>query len=214
MDEDISIVNEETRKQKIINFFLDNKKKIISILLILIFLIFAIFGKNELNKRKKISLSEDFNKITLNYKSMNKESVINELSKIIHERDNTYSPLALYFLIDNQILLEKEKINKFFNILIEKTNLDNEILNLIIYKKALFNSDFVDEITLLSILDPLIKKDTIWKPQAYFLLAEFSFDKNEKQKAKKYYEKILTLNNVNSFLTTETRIRLNRDLSD
>ena len=214
MDEDISIINEETRKQKIINFFLDNKKKIISILLILIFLIFAIFVKNELNKRKKISLSEDFNKITLNYKSMNKESVINELSKIIHERDNTYSPLALYFLIDNQILLEKEKINKFFNILIEKTNLDNEILNLIIYKKALFNSDFVDEITLLSILDPLIKKDTIWKPQAYFLLAEFSFDKNEKQKAKKYYEKILTLNNVNSFLTTETRIRLNRDLSD
>ena len=214
MDEDISIINEETRKQKIINFFLDNKKKIISILLILIFLIFGIFVKNELNKRKKISLSEDFNKITLNYKSMNKESVINELSKIIHERDNTYSPLALYFLIDNQILLEKEKINKFFNILIEKTNLDNEILNLIIYKKALFNSDFVDEITLLSILDPLIKKDTIWKPQAYFLLAEFSFDKNEKQKAKKYYEKILTLNNVNSFLTTETRIRLNRDLSD
>ena len=214
MDEDISIVNEETRKQKIINFFLDNKKKIISILLILIFLIFGIFVKNELNKRKKIYLSEDFNKITSNYKSMNKESVINELSKIIHERDNTYSPLALYFLIDNQILLEKEKINKFFNILIEKTNLDNEILNLIIYKKALFNSDFVDEITLLSILDPLIKKDTIWKPQAYFLLAEFSFDKNEKQKAKKYYEKILTLNNVNSFLTTETRIRLNRDLSD
>ena len=214
MDEDISIVNEETRKQKIINFFLDNKKKIISILLILIFLIFAIFVKNELNKRKKISLSEDFNKITSNYKSMNKESLISELSKIIHERDNTYSPLALYFLIDNQILLEKEKINKFFNILIEKTNLDNEILNLIIYKKALFNSDFVDEITLLSILDPLIKKDTIWKPQAYFLLAEFSFDKNEKQKAKKYYEKILTLNNVNSFLTTETRIRLNRDLSD
>ena len=145
---------------------------------------------------------------------MNKESLISELSKIIHERDNTYSPLALYFLIDNQILLEKEKINKFFNILIEKTNLDNEILNLIIYKKDLFNSDFVDEITLLSILDPLIKKDTIWKPQAYFLLAEFSFDKNEKQKAKKYYEKILTLNNVNSFLTTETRIRLNRDLSE
>ena len=214
MDEDISIVNEETRKQKIINFFLDNKKKIISILLILIFLIFGIFFKNELNKRKKISLSEDFNKITSNYKSMNKESLISELSKIIHERDNTYSPLALYFLIDNQILLEKEKINKFFNILIEKTNLDNEILNLIIYKKALFNSDFVDEITLLSILDPLIKKDTIWKPQAYFLLAEFSFDKNEKQKAKKYYEKILTLNNVNSFLTTETRIRLNRDLSE
>ena len=214
MDEDISIVNEETRKQKIINFFLDNKKKIISILLILIFLIFGIFVKNELNKRKKISLSEDFNKITLNYKSMNKESLISELSKIIHERDNTYSPLALYFLIDNQIPLEKEKINKFFNILIEKTNLDNEILNLIIYKKALFNSDFVDEITLLSILDPLIKKDTIWKPQAYFLLAEFSFDKNEKQKAKKYYEKILTLNNVNSFLTTETRIRLNRDLSE
>tara|TARA_A100001011_G_scaffold159550_1_gene167934 strand:- start:6670 stop:7314 length:645 start_codon:yes stop_codon:yes gene_type:complete len=214
MDEDISIVNVETRKQKIIKFFLDNKKKIISILLILVFLIFAIFVKNELNKRKKISLSEDFNKITLNYKSMNKESLINELSKIIHERDNTYSPLALYFLIDNQILLEKEKVNKFFDILIEKTNLDNEILNLIIYKKALFNSDFVDEITLLSILDPLIKKDTIWKPQAYFLLAEFSFDKNEKQKAKKYYEKILTLNNVNSFLTTETRIRLNRDLSE
>ena len=62
----------------------------------------------------------------------------------------------MYFIIDNEILNENNEINKLFDQIINKTKLDKEIKNLIIYKKALFNSDFISENELLSILNFLI----------------------------------------------------------
>ena len=42
----------------------------------------------------------------------------------------------MYFIIDNKLIDEKKmKINELFDILINKTSLDKEIKNLIIYKK-------------------------------------------------------------------------------
>ncbi len=76
--------------------------------------------------------------------------------EVIFENDATYSPLALYFIIDNEILTENGEINKLFDQVINKTKLDKEIKNLIIYKKALFNSDFTSENELLNILNPII----------------------------------------------------------
>ena len=34
--------------------------------------------------------------------------------KIIKAKDKTYSPLALYFLLDNNIINSKEKINEVY----------------------------------------------------------------------------------------------------
>ena len=76
---------------------------------------------------------------------------------IINKRDSTYSPLSLYFIIDNNIKTTNEEINEYFDILINDLRLDKEIKNLIIYKKALFNSDFETENNLIAILNPLIK---------------------------------------------------------
>ena len=98
--------------------------------------------------------------------------------------------------------------------MINKTNLDKEIKNLIIYKKALFNSEFESENNLLKILNPIINSDSIWKSHALYLIAEYFYSKNEKQKAKEFFNQILILENSNSDIKVETQKRINRDFGE
>ena len=134
--------------------------------------------------------------------------------QIINEKDSTYSPLALYFLIDNNIINDKNKINELFDTVINETSLEKEIKNLLIYKKALFNSDFESENNLLTILNPIINSNSIWKSHALYLMAEYFYFKNEKQKSKDLFDQIITLENVNSKIKREAQKRLNRDFSE
>ena len=93
-------------------------------------------------------------------------------------------------MLDNNLLENNEEINILFNELIEKTNLDKEIKNLIIYKKALFNSDFVSENELLKILNPVINSESIWKSHALYLLAEFFYSKMKNKKLKNFLTRL------------------------
>ena len=131
--------------------------------------------------------------------------------EVIYENDTTYSPLALYFMIDNEILSENNEINKLFDQVINKTKLDKEIKNLIIYKKALFNSDFTSENELLNILNPIINSESIWKSHALYLLAEYFYSKNQKEKAKEFFTKIVDMKGSNQNIKVESQKRLNRD---
>ena len=140
--------------------------------------------------------------------------VVNELLSIVHAKDRTYSPLALYFLIDNNIIDDKNKINELFDTVINETSLEKEIKNLLIYKKALFNSDFESENNLITILKPIINSNSIWKSHALYLMAEYFYFKNEKQKSKDFFDQIITLENVNSKIKREAQKRLNRDFSE
>ena len=135
------------------------------------------------------------------------------MNNIINKKDSTYSPLALYFLLDNNLLTDKNKINKYFDILIYEVDLDDEIKNLIIYKKGLFNSDTASEEELLEIFKPLINNENLWKSHALYVMAEYFFSKNEKQKSKEFFEKILEMNNPNPQIRLETQKRLQRDFS-
>ena len=143
-----------------------------------------------------------------------KEKVKEELVKLIKKKNETYSPLALYFLIDNNIVSEKEEINKLFNIIINETKLEKEIKNLIIYKKALFNSNFVTENELIMILKPLINSESIWSSHALYLIAEFFHSKDETSKAKEFYSKIIIIKNGNPNIVEMAQRRLNRELSE
>ena len=214
MDEEISIIDANTRNQKISNFFTNNKKNlIISVTVIILGLVFY-FSFTEIKKKNKIKLANKFNLIKIDYKKNQKQKTINELVEIINQNDVTYSPLALYFLLDNNLIEDNTKINKLFDELINQTNLDAEIKNLIIYKKALFKSNFTTENDLLQILNPIINSDSIWKSHALYLLAEFFYSNDEKQKAKESFNQILILPNSNSDIKAETQKRLNRDLSE
>ena len=214
MDEDISIINTNTRNEKIKNFFIQNKKKIIAGLVVVTIFLISYFAFGEYQDSKKIKISNTFNSITLNYSESNKEKTAKDLIQLVNEKNSTYSPLSLYFIIDNELINEKNTINGLFDIIIDETSLDKEIKNLNIYKKALYNADDSNESDLLNILNPLIKSESVWKSHALYLMAEFFYSKNEKQKSKEFFNQILNLENANQEIQLEAQKRLNRDLSE
>ena len=214
MDEDISIINSNTRNEKVRNFFIKNKVKIISILLTTVIVLISAYSFDKYKTNQKIEISDKYNSITLTYSENTKDNTIENLVEIINEKDPTYSPLSLYFIIDNKLISDQGELNSYFDILIEKTSLDEEMKNLVIYKKALFNADQADEGQLLSILNPLINSKSVWKSHALYLMAEYFYSKDQKQKAKEFFNQIISLENANSDIKLEAEKRLNRDLSE
>jgi hypothetical protein len=214
MDEEITIIDSNARNERIKNFFINNKKKLILTISIILVIIIGYLSFEKFKETKKIKLANQYNLALIDLNLDNKKKTINEMINIVKSNDATYSPLALYHLLDNNLLEDKEEINILFNELIEKTNLENEIKNLIIYKKALFNSDLVSENELLKILNPVINSESIWKSHALYLLAEFFYSKDEKQKAKEFFNQILVLPDANNDIKIESQKRLNRDLGE
>ena len=214
MDEDISIINSNTRQEKVRNFFVNNKNKIISTIIILIVILVGAYSFDSYKTNKKKEISDKFNSTTLAYSESTKERTIQNLVEIINEQDPTYSPLSLYFIIDNKLISNQSEINSYFDTLIEKVSLDKEIKNLVIYKKALFNADQSQESDLLNILNPLINSTSVWKSHSLYLMAEYFYSKDQKQKSKEFFNQIMTLENPNIDIKTQAQKRLNRDLSD
>ena len=214
MDEDTSIIDNRTRNERIKNFLINNKKKLISLIIAFIILIISFYSYQIYLDKKREDISNRYNSAIIEYEAANKSKIIPILKDIINAKDATYSPLALYFIIDNNLINDKDEINSFFDILINKTSLNIEIKNLIIYKKALFNADQTNEIELLNILNPLLNSDSVWKSHALYLVAEFFYSKGEKQKSKDFFEKIVSTENSNTDILTSAKRRLNRDLSD
>ena len=214
MEEDISIINSNTRQEKVRNFFVNNKNKIISTIIILVIILVGAYSFDSYKTNKKKEISNKFSSTTLSHSDNTKDLTIQNLVEIINEQDPTYSPLSLYFIIDNKLISNQSEINSYFDILIEKTSLDEEIKNLVIYKKALFNADQAQESDLLNILNPLINSKSVWKSHALYLMAEYFYSKDQKQKSKEFFNQIANLEDANPDIKLQAQKRLNRDLSD
>jgi len=214
MDEEIKLIDTKTTSEKIRSFFLDNKKILISAFVLGILIILSFYYFQTYKSKQRELISNKYNTVVMDYKDVNNAEIVSSLKEIIMNKDSTYSPLALYFIIDNKLIDNRDEINSLFDILINKTSLEEEIKNLIIYKKALFNADFIEENLLLEILNPLINSQSVWKSHALYLVAEYFYSKNEKKKSKEFFSLILNLDNSNQDIAKEAQKRLNRDLSD
>ena len=213
MDEDIAIVNQNTRISLVKDFFKKNSKKIIITLSIIFIVLLIFFVFEELKKRKKENLAQLYNSIIFNTDQYDQNDIKNEMIKIINEKVDTYSALALYYLIDNKLVDDQTKISDLFDKVISISD-DKELKNLVIFKKALYFSDKYTEIKLLEILNPLINSDSIWKQHGLLLMGDFYYQKKQFNKSKEFLEKITQLSNINPKIKTDVEKRLNRDFNE
>ena len=214
MDQDIEIINNQTRLEKFKNFFKKNLKLIISVIVVFVFILIVFFSFQIYKTNKKNQIANKFNLTISMFDQGEQNKVISSMKEIINDKDSTYSPLALYFLIDNKIDLPNDEINNYFDIIINEVKLDEEIKNLNIFKKALFNSELETEDRMLKILKPLINSDSIWKSHALFLMGEYYYHNKEKQKSTEFFNKIIEVPNANPAIKLEAERRIKRDLSD
>ena len=209
MSEDIEIVNQNTRIEKIKNFFSNNYKKLIGGFILILLFLFSYFGYLEYKKRQKAEIAEIYNQITLKELTIKNVGDIKRLIEIIEKKDPVYSALSLYFIVENKLVNDKKEINNFFDLVIE-SQVENELKNLIIYKKALYNSDIVLENELLEILNPILKSESVWKSHALLLMADYFAHNKNLIKSKDFLEEILNSEIVNNEIRIEAERRLKR----
>ena len=213
MNEEPQIISNDVKSNDLKNILLNNKKSIIVVLVIILLSLFSYFFYADYKKDQKLQISQQYNSAVINYNKNNPSLSISSMKIIINLKDSTYSPLALYFLLDNNLLTNKDEVNQYFDVLIKDVKLEKEIVNLLIFKKGLYNSETANEDELLNILYPLINSDNLWKSHALYIIAEYFFSKNEKLKSKEFFEKIIELENSNPKIKLEAQKRLQRDFS-
>ena len=213
MSEDIEIINQNTRIEKIKNFFSNNYKKLIGSLVSILLLLFLYFGYQEYEKSAKLEIAETYNQITLKEITIKNTNEIEKLIKIIKEKDPIYSALSLYFIIENDLLNDQKKINNFFDIVI-KSQREKEIKNLIIYKKAMYNAEILSENELLDVLNPILKSESVWKSHALLLMADYFEHNNNLLKSKDFLKEIVNSEVVNNEIRVEAERRLKRNFGD
>jgi len=214
MDEEIAIIGKDARNEKIKNFILKNKNKIYSFIFIFITFIFSIFFYQDYKKKNYLKLAKKYVVASITYEGKNKDYYIKEFNEIINTNNPTYAPLSLFFLIDNNIIESNQEINLLFDQIIKNVSLDKEMKNLLIYKKALFNSEFKLENELIEILKPIINSGSIWKSHSLLLLGDYFLSKDEKQKAKDFYIQILSDEKTNQNIAFQAQSRLRSNFSE
>ena len=213
MSEDIEIINQNTRIEKIKNFLSNNYKKLIGLLVLILLVLFSYFGYQEYKKRAKLKIAEIYNQITLKEVTIENTNDIEQLVKIIKKKDSTYSALSLYFIIENDLVNDQKEINNFFDLVI-KSQKEKEIKNLIIYKKAMYNAESSSENKLLDILNPILKSNSMWKSHALLLMADYSMHNNNLLRSKDFLEEIVSLEIINNEIRIEAERRLKRKSGD
>ncbi len=190
---------EETNlgKKKLLDYFKENTKYIVSIFFLIIFLgaIFVWFEYDKKNTQKKVS--EDFieAKILISQNKKDESKVI--LKKIIEKKDKVYSPLSLFLLIDQNIETNQNIITKYFDILLSINNIEKEDKNLIKLKKAIYISEKSEENQILELLNSIVNSDSVWKIETLNFLGDYFFSIKQYQKAEQYYLMLLSINDVN-----------------
>ena len=97
MDEDIAIINSNTRNQKIKDFFTKNKKLLVSFLIFLILILLGFYSYQIYQDKNKIKISDRYNSSIIKHKNGDNSGIVSAMQEIVENKDPTYSPLALYY---------------------------------------------------------------------------------------------------------------------
>ena len=197
-----------TKKSKLKKFYEVNKILIFSVILILIIAIASVSFYSETKEKKKIILSDNYLAAKVYLENGDRNKVKNILKTIIFANDSTYSTLSLFLILNENLIVDQGELSNLFDHVLENNKFEKEVKNLIIFKRALFQSNFVSELELLDAVKPLINTETVWKPHALLLLGDYFASKKEYLKAKEFYVQILSLKNLHKELYNHARSQL------
>ena len=197
-----------TKKSKIKKFYESNKILIFSTILVLIIAIASVSFYSEFKEKKKTLLADNYIEAKVYLENGDKNIAKDILITIIFANNSTYSTLSLFLILNENLIVDREELLRLFNHVLENNKFEKEVQNLIIFKKALFQSNFVSELELLETAKPLINNETLWKPHALLLLGNYFVSKKEYLKAKEFYTQILSLRGLHKELYEQARSQL------
>ena len=168
--------------------FKKNLKKLIVLLICVIFSLIAYVSYIDLQKKNEIKISEKYTQAVIYFKKKKKYECKLLLENIIGQDHKFYSPLALYFIIDNELETDTLKIINFFDEILKINSIDKENLNLIKIKKAIFLFNKGDEESIIKTLNPVVNSDSVWRNIAIKLISDYFLSKDQKTKANEYIQ--------------------------
>ena len=198
-----------TKKSKLKRFYESNKVLIFSSIFILAILLGSFSFYLENKEKKKILLSENYVQARIYLENGNKSKAVSILKKVIFANDPTYSTLCFFLILNRNLVTDYNELLVLFEHLMDNNKFEKEIRNLLIYKKSLLNSNFINESKFLDDIKPLLNNETLWKPHALLLIGDYFVSKREYIKAKEFYTQIFLIKDLQKDFYDQARSKLN-----
>ena len=197
-----------TKKSKMLKFYQENKILIYSIIFFILIIIGSTFFYLEKKEKDNIALANSYIEAKIYLENGDKNKAKEILTNIIYKSNSTYSAMSLFLILNKNLIEDKKELFNLFDYILKNKKFDDEIKNLILFKKALFQSNFSTELELLEVTKPILNSNSLWKPYTLLLLGDYFASKKEYKKAKEFYMKILTISNLQKELYDHAKSQL------
>jgi predicted negative regulator of RcsB-dependent stress response len=171
-----------------ISLLKQNFKALVILLVTLLFFLLAFIFYENLKKKNNIETAEQYTKASILIKQNKTAESKLLLETIINKEHQLYSPLALYLIIDKNIESDSLKIISLFDKVLKNNLIDDENLNLIKIKKAIYLINYDNEELIVETLNPIIGSNSLWRNLAINIMSEYFLSKNQKKKAGEYIQ--------------------------
>ena len=152
-------------KDKLSLIYKTNKVKIYSFLSVILLILITLIALNEVNDRKNKLISEKYILAGVNFSLNKKEISKNIYQEIIYSKNKFYSILSLNKILENNLVSDENKILEYFD-KIENLNLNEDLKDLIQFKKSLYLIKNSDKEKGEELLNRLIEKNSNFKSAA------------------------------------------------
>jgi hypothetical protein len=194
MNQIFNEIDDDLKKDRILNFFKKYKFIIIIIISLIFLTIFIIVGKNILFESRAKKNTQEYVIILglINDKKIDEAKKRLEILK--DSKINLYKVLAISKLLE----LSKENKNEQISILdyAIKSNIEKNDKDLFKIKKALLAFDNLEEQQFLNLLNPGDFKNSPWRVLSLEILGDFYLSKGQKIKAKDVYDQALKISDI------------------